>query len=81
MAIDTQNEFRAIQRYSAPSVGISPEPDGTFNASDEFAAFAGIYPIAGGFGGAAAAVGGSFFIHRPGDPVGKFTSQILPEPF
>ena len=49
MAIDTLNEFRAIQRYSAPLVGISPEPDGTFNASAEFAAFAGVYPIAGGF--------------------------------
>ena len=49
MAFDTQNEFRAIQRYSANAVGISPEPDGTFNSGAEFAVLLGIYPIVGGF--------------------------------
>jgi hypothetical protein len=81
MAIgDTHEKLRAIQQYSAPYAGNFPEPDGTpFDEDAEFGAFAGIYPV---FGVAAAGgVGGSFFIHRPGDAVGKFTSQILPEPF
>jgi len=49
MAFDTQTKFRAIQRYSAGHVGFSPQPDGAFNSPAEFAAFAGIYPITGGF--------------------------------
>ncbi len=83
MAIDTKSEFRAIQRYSSPYVGIAPEADGTFGSPDEFAAFAGIYPIVGGFpSGAEVEAGGwKVLIHRFGDPVGGFASPIIPEPF